>query len=225
MEQGAVMSHTATDRPPDKAGYQEVLGRSFESSYTRADDIWSAEAAMDQVAPLLLDRLGGDSYVLDVGSGRGRDTLSLLRAGHRVDAIDLLAMPEWSWIESQWAGRVVFMKGDFLGVRLGHGYHGVLDNGCLHHQHPDTYHPYLQKMWMHSVPGATLVLSLFTPAQARGHGTLWIQHDGRLTRDFSEGEARAMLSNAGWEAETAIVVERGSASHHYLVVIARRAGG
>jgi len=224
MEASIAMSHVTTDVPPSQDGYQDVLGSSFEASYNTVGDVWSEEPAMREVLPLLLGRLRPGSHVLDVGAGRGRDTLQMLQAGHRVDALDLVATSDWAALTARWPERLAFIQGELLTVQLERRYDAVLDNGCLHHQHPDAYEAYLHKLWQCTQPAAVLVVSFFTPSGAAAAGTLWVQHDGRLTRDFTEAEARALLQSTGWEVEQVAVVPRQSGAHHYQVVVARRTG-
>lgn len=224
MEASIGMSHITIDVPPPSEGYQDVLGSSFKASYNTADDVWSDEPAMRKVLPLLLEHLRPDSHVLDVGAGRGRDTLQMLQAGHRVDALDLATTPDWMALTARWSERLSFIEGELLTVQLERLYDAALDNGCLHHQHPESYEAYLRKLWQCTLRDAVLVVSFFTPSDAASAGTLWLQHDGRLTRDFTETEARTLLQTTGWEVEQTVVVPRQSGAHHYLVVVARRAG-
>jgi len=218
------MSHVTIDVSPSLEGYQDVLGSSFKASYNTADDVWSDEPAMRKVLPLLLERLNPDSHVLDVGAGRGRDTLQMLQAGHSVDALDLAVTSDWAALIACWPERLSFIEGELLTVQLERRYDAVLDNGCLHHQHPESYEAYLRKLWQYTLSDGVLVVSFFTPSGVANAGTLWLQHDGRLTRDFTEAEARALLQTAGWMVEQTAVVPRQSGAHHYLVVVARRAG-
>ncbi|MXN73967.1 methyltransferase domain-containing protein [Burkholderia sp. 4701] len=218
------MSHTLTKRPPTSENYPDLLFNSFRSSYDELQDIWSDEPAMRLVVPVLGDHLHPDSHVLDVGAGRGRDSLALFAAGHRVTAIDLIVTPEWQTIERDTKGRVRFIEGDLSSVALPDRYDAVLDNGCLHHQHPDAYLAYLRRLWDHTVEGAWLAVSFFTPAPAvhAPKGRLWTKHDGRLTRDFTTAEACELLASAGWRVERTLPIARASDAHHYLLVIGRK---
>jgi len=216
------MSHVCIEEAPAETGYEELLDRSFRRSYDEGRDIWSDEPAMEVCVQRLLARLPQQGAALDVGAGRGRDAVALLGAGHRVDAVDLVATDDWAAIGDRWPGQVAFIAGDVLAVALGGPYDGILDNGCLHHQHPSAYGRYLAKLAAHAKPGATLVVSFFTPADGRCSGGLWQQHDGRLTQEFTEAEARTLLRGAGWQAVDCLAVPRASARYHYLVVTAER---
>jgi len=216
------MSHTCITEAPEAVGYDELLDRSFRRSYDEGRDIWSDEPAMEVCVQRLLARLPQRGAVLDVGAGRGRDAVALLGAGHRVDAVDLVATDDWAAIAKRWHGQTAFIEGDVLAVRLAGPYDGILDNGCLHHQHPSACKRYLAKLAAHAKPGATLVVSFFTPADGRSQGGLWQQHDGRLTQEFTEAQARALLHGAGWQALDCLAVPRASARYHYLVVTAER---
>ena len=216
------MTHACIHEEPAAAGYDELLGRSFREAYVDGGDVWSDEPAMESAVERLLARLPQAAHVLDVGAGRGRDAVALLAAGHRVDAVDLVMTSDWSTILRRWPERAACLEGDFMAVALHGTYDGLLDNGCLHHQHPSAYPAYLAKLWAHARPGATLVVSFFTPADGRTKGDLWLQHDGRLTKEFSDAEARALLQAAGWQTLDSCVVPRESQHYHYLVVTARR---
>lgn len=222
MEASTIMSHTISVTPPPTEGYQDVLGKSFHNSYQTADDVWTGEAAMRKVLPLLLERVGADSLLLDIGAGRGRDTQQMLAAGHRVDALDMVATEEWQAMVQQAAPRLQFMQGDLMALQLSRQYDGMLDNGCLHHQHPDAYAAYLKQLMQHCKPGGVLVVSFFTPSADAEAGTLWVQHDGRLTRDFTSAEAGALLQQQGWQVEACHLIPREVGSHHYLAVVCRR---
>lgn len=216
------MSHTCITEAPDAQGYEELLDRSFRHSYGQGRDSWTAEPAMEITVQRLLASLSRPGTVLDVGAGRGRDAVELLKAGHRVDAVDLVATDDWAELSGRWPGQLTFIEGDLTKVALGGPYDGILDNGCLHHQHPSAYPRYLGKLSAHARPGATLVVSFFTPADGRANGGLWMQHDGRLTKEFTEAEARTVLRDAGWQALDCLAVPRASQRYHYLVVTAER---
>jgi SAM-dependent methyltransferase len=217
------MSHTCILEAPAQAGYDALRDASFRASYEGGRDLWSDETAMQPAVDGLLARLPRAARVLDVGAGRGRDAVRLLDRGHHVDAVDLVRTGDWDTIGMAYPGRMHFVEGDFMAAALEGGYHGLLDNGCLHHQHPSAYPAYLQRLHTLARAGATLVVSFFTPADGRDSGGLWLQHDGRLTKEFTAAEACALLEATGWRPLVLDVVERTSQRHHYLVVIAERA--
>jgi SAM-dependent methyltransferase len=216
------MIHRPIDEPPAPDIYKDILRHSFTESYNTVDDVWTDDPAMRAVVQLLLPRLRDNSHILDIGAGRGRDTLALLRAGHRVDAIDLIRSAEWSFISASWSDRVAFSEGDFLNLSLESKYDAVLDNGCLHHQHPDSYNLYFDRLRRVTHENAQLLLSFFTPAGSAESGGLSVQEDGRLTRDFSVNEAHQLLEAAGWQVAQTERIARLSKAYHYLVVAAVR---
>jgi SAM-dependent methyltransferase len=216
------MSHVCITEAPAQAGYEALRDASFRASYDDARDLWSEEPAMQPAVVGLLARLPQAARTLDIGAGRGRDSVRLLAAGHHVDAVDLVRTGDWDTIGVAYPGRACFVEGDFMTAELSGGYDGVLDNGCLHHQHPNAYPAYLQRLHTLTRPGATLVVSFFTPADGRDRGGLWLQHDGRLTKEFTAGEACALVEGCGWHPIVLDVVERASQSFHYLVVTAQR---
>ncbi|RTL13148.1 MAG: class I SAM-dependent methyltransferase [Neisseriaceae bacterium] len=217
------MSHKKISSPPSfDNNYVITLKNSFESSYEIFDDVWSQEPAMRQIIDFILPKLEKNSQVLDVGAGKGYDALKMLQIGHRVDALDLVIPKELKSIARIWPQRMSYIQGDFISIDLDKRYDAVLDNGCFHHQHPDLYLDYLNKLWRHTCKNAVLAINLFTPCCETKSGTLWKQDDRRLTRDFTEEEAIKMLKTAKWEVEEIKIVKRHSGTHDYMLIIARR---
>jgi len=85
MEESPVMSHVAITEAPAQAGYDALRDASFRASYDDARDLWSDEPAMQPAVDRLLARLPQGARTLDIGAGRGRDSVKLLAAGHHVD--------------------------------------------------------------------------------------------------------------------------------------------
>jgi SAM-dependent methyltransferase len=210
------------EAPSAADDYGRLLRGSFSSAYDGDRDVWSDEPAMREVVSLLLGELAPESDVLDVGAGRGRDTRALLQAGHRVDAIDLIATPDWEALSQRWPERLRFIQGDLMGSALDRVYGGVLDNGCLHHQHPDVYGRYLRRLHALTRERGIMVVSFFLPRTSVETGRLWSQDDGRMTREFTEAEARALLVGSGWRVQRAAVLPRTKGVHHYLAMVCER---
>lgn len=218
------MSHSLSQQIPDADEYKRVLIESFMDSYKNKEDIWSDEQAMRAAVPFLLKYLSGHCNILDVGAGRGNDTIMLLKSGHYVTAVDLIAADEWGEIQDTFSHRVRFITGDISSINSSERFDAVLDNGCFHHQHPDHYINYLKHLAHLCVDDAYLVINLFTPSSDinSDNGRLWEKNDGRLTREFLLPEAIEMMNSAGWKVIESAPVKRPSKSHHYLLLIAQR---
>ncbi|OIJ92342.1 class I SAM-dependent methyltransferase [Streptomyces monashensis] len=204
------------------APYDDILHAAFERRYREGEDSWSREPAMRRLVPLLLERLarpGG--HVLDIGAGRGPDTVELLAAGHRVTATDLLRLPEWDAIEHRWGERVAFLRGDITELPLPPArFDAAVDNGVLHHQDPARYPAYLAAVRRTLRPGGLLALSLFSTVEERPDGVVNRADDGRISRWFTAHETRQLLGEAHFETLALERIPRRLEGLAYLLVVA-----
>ncbi|MEU1403023.1 class I SAM-dependent methyltransferase [Streptomyces sp. NPDC005728] len=211
--------------PPDESAYAEVLRADFQDHYVNGRDVWTAEDAMRE-APRLLLRLLGDrpgAHVLDIGTGHGRDAALLFDAGCRVTGIDLVESPEWAALTARSDGRARFevcSLSDLDGTAV---HDAVLDNGCLHHQHPDGYARYLGRIHELLCPGGLFTVSVFR--SAAGPGRLFANGARRLYREFTEGELTELVTAHGFTPVDVRLVPRGTAGLHYLVGAYRATSG
>ncbi|MEU3986615.1 class I SAM-dependent methyltransferase [Streptomyces sp. NPDC026672] len=203
--------------------YGDVLYAAFAQRYRDGQDSWSTESAMRELVPMLLPRLAPGSRVLDIGAGRGPDTVALLTAGHRVTATDLVRLPDWDALGTRWQDRVTFFLGDITLLPAEEKFHAAVDNGVLHHQDAERYDEYLAAVRGHLHPGGLLAISLFTTARENPEGRLNRADDGRLSRWFTEPEARALLTEAGFAPLAVRRVRRRLEGLAYLLVIATTA--
>jgi SAM-dependent methyltransferase len=203
--------------------YGELLRSDFASHYTDSKDVWTWEPAMREPVRALLSALpgGGNAHVLDVGSGRAVDTRILLDGGYRVTSIDLIDCPEWTDIGVVYGDRVSFRRAGLLDLRPVAEFDAVLDNGCMHHQHPDVYVQYLRRIHDVLMPTGVFALSVF---QAGGDsGGLYVNDAGRLYREFTRAELTELVRSTGFELVEVHEVPRAVADLNYLVMIARKA--
>ncbi|AOM42493.1 class I SAM-dependent methyltransferase [Xenorhabdus hominickii] len=199
--------------------YEEVLRSDFVSSYNEGRDVWTEEAAMQQASTILHAHLGRSSDVLDVGAGRGRDTQFLLAQGHRVTAIDLVELPEWAQLVQNWGNQVLFSTTPVTNLDGENLFDGVLDNGCLHHQHPDEYIIYLRRI--HELLRSTglFTISVF---ESKEPGRLYANKTQRLYREFTESELIELLHITHFTLVSVHRVPRPKAGLNYLVMTVRK---
>lgn len=203
--------------------YRPVLDGDFRRRYASGRDPWTDEPAMQAPARTLIGALpAGAHELLDVGAGRGRDATVLLSAGHRVTGVDLVATPEWPRLELEWGDRVTMVEGSFLDLDLATRFAGVLDNGCMHHQHPDEHVAYLARIRDLLEPAGIAVLSTFTPDHDHEPSAMWLTSDGRVNCEFSLPDLSRLAAAAGLRVDDAIHVPRESLGLRYLVVVLRR---
>ncbi|MEV5374613.1 class I SAM-dependent methyltransferase [Streptomyces nondiastaticus] len=212
----------AADGTSTAGPYREVLREAFVRRYEDGADSWSEEPAMRELVPLLCGELAAGSSVIDIGAGRGRDAELLLAAGHRVTAVDLVRLPDWDALARRYGAAVSFEAGDFADMAAGRTYDAAVDNGVLHHQDPADYARYLANVRRRLRPGGLLAVSLFTTAEELAEGVLNRAEDGRLSRWFTEREARELLAGAGFSVIAVRTVRRELPGLAYLLVLARR---
>ncbi|MFE5483506.1 SAM-dependent methyltransferase [Streptomyces sp. NPDC056527] len=206
----------------DETAYATVLHSDFRDHYADGRDLWTGEQAMRE-APRVLSRALGDArdaHILDIGTGHGRDAEILLADGHRVTGIDLIASPEWETITARRPGRARFLVTPLTELPGTAEYRAVLDNGCLHHQHPDSYPRYLRRVRELLLPGGLFTVSVF---QAAGEaGSLFVNAGKRLYREFTPDELDRLVTAQGFEPVEVRQVPRGTAGLTYLLGTFRR---
>ncbi|MDI3389573.1 class I SAM-dependent methyltransferase [Streptomyces sp. B-S-A8] len=220
---------TLTDGPAlDEAAYESVIRSDFQEHYADGRDIWTEERAMREVPRLLVEALSrarggvGDAHVLDVGTGRGRDAEIVLAAGHRVTGIDLVSSPEWAVIGRREPGRARFLAVSASELEETGVYNAVLDNGCLHHQHPDGYPRYLRRIRELLCPGGLFTVSVFEAVGATGR--LYTNGGQRLYREFTAEELHSLVTAHGFETVATHRVPRDIEGLTYLVGVYRVPG-
>jgi SAM-dependent methyltransferase len=214
----------STTEPPVVDGdYDDLLRSDFTHHYTESRDVWTEEPAMREAARALLAALpdSGNAHVLDVGSGRAVDTRFLLRCGYRVTSIDLVACPEWEALTAHHGDRVRFLCKGLLDLEPVAEYDAVLDNGCMHHQHPDVYESYLRRVHDVLRPAGLFTLSVFHSAD--GPGGLYVNAADRLYREFTRAELTELLHRAGFIPVDVRHARRAVADSTYLVMTVRKA--
>jgi cyclopropane fatty-acyl-phospholipid synthase-like methyltransferase len=140
-----------------------------------------------------------------------------------VSATDLFRLPDWDTVERRWGEQVTFFEGDISQLPGEGTFDAVVDNGVLHHQDLSRYDDYLAAVHRQLRPGGLLALSLFSTARENPEGRLNRADDGRLSRWFTESEARQMLAASGFGTVTVRRVERQLAGLAYLLIIATTA--
>jgi SAM-dependent methyltransferase len=191
-------------RADDGASYGATLAADFLDAYRSGTDRWTDEEAIRRTTEILVDALGGDvrgRSVLDVGCGRGVDVAALVAQGARPVGIDIVPVDDWTGVVTRHPG-ARFVAGDLVellarGELSRGGFDAVLDNGCLHHQHPDRMADYLAAVHEALVPDGLLVVSVFGAPE--GSGAMMRNDAGRIFRDFGAEELDDWGRAAGFE--------------------------
>lgn len=209
--------------------YYQNLSEKFLVQYDENADVWSGEEQMRAFASFALqppNLLVAGTRAIDVGAGRGRDTLFLLERGFRVVALDLFRMPEWSEIEKKYPGLVEFASEGLLNYEPSVDYEQaalVIDNGCYHHQSKDVQSEYLAKINRMLLLGGRLAINVFACRGKLSQETIVLK-DGRPLHVYDENKIRSEISAAGFLVSQVKIALRPDSAfpYDYLYVNAEK---
>jgi SAM-dependent methyltransferase len=75
---------------PSSEKYMERMADQHKERYAAKRDLWTNSPGDRRPAQWLMEHLpAGAHHVLDIGTGRGRDLVPFLEAGHRATGLDL----------------------------------------------------------------------------------------------------------------------------------------
>lgn len=203
----------------DPRDYLDVLRNAFTKHYREQSDEWSRDPAM-RVFPALVQgnlKLPETARVLDIGCGCGADVDYLSRLFAGVTGVDLYRHEGWAAIGARRAN-AAFHAVPFLDFAADLPFDLALDNGCLHHQHPNEYVPYLKHIAGLLVPGGWLALSTFK----NDTRDTFIDGNGRRHRYFRGEELHELLSAAGFDVVHEDDIYRIAKGDYYRLTYARR---
>jgi SAM-dependent methyltransferase len=216
------MSNPPVDRAAgaENGDYAATLRRSFSWRYAQGQDVWSGESALHAAAAALFAHLPAGGTLLDIGIGSGANVAALLAAGHPVTGVDIVTPPNWADLRAAWGTQLTLVECDFLDWEGPAGaFDMVSDLGCLHHQRPDDYGPYLHKIRRLLRAGGRLALCVYEDVGA-DVGSLATTDHGRLAKNFAETELRTLLSASGFALVALIRIARADGLPPYLAVVA-----
>ncbi|WP_018132426.1 class I SAM-dependent methyltransferase [Effusibacillus pohliae] len=206
--------------------YSIKLRNSFASSYQTGTDLWSKDQGLTDIALFLLNHLNKESpqHVLDIGTGNGRHAELFLRKGFRYTGIDICPHSDWERYKSLYSNRVMFVNSSFLEWQWQHKetFTAVLDNGCFHHQHPEEYTLYLQKIHHLLHDSGLLALGLYTVDEHERAGNFHVMPSGKYKRHFSQQEILSLLNENGFvclQMKRILVQDR---NRYYLAVLSQK---
>lgn len=208
---------------PESDDYASTLRRSFTWRYLQGQDVWSGEAALHAAAAWLFGRLPAGGTLLDIGFGSGANVQPALVAGHAVTGIDIVTPANWADLRTRWGAQLRLIESDFLVWEGEAGaFDMVSDLGCLHHQRPDDYLPYLRRIGRLLRRDGRLGLCVYEEVVEAGEvGRMQTTDHGRLAKNFTEEELRRLLASAGFRIAELDRIVRAVGLPPYLVVVAQ----
>lgn len=194
----------------------------FSEHYLSRHDVWSRDRGL-RISPRILHRgLTGPASVIDIGCGRGTDCEFLLSKGHMTEGLDIYCHPHWRLVRQRYKERARFTACDFLSYSTDRLYEAALDNGCFHHQDPETQDVYLNKIRSLLKADGLLCLNVYTPGTESAEGIVGQMKDGRFARAFNADQLEKVLSRNGFISEFHRRVRSSMHDGTYLIALARK---
>ena len=192
--------------------YGITLRRAFEEHYEEESDVWSDDLAMRAFPSVVQGflKLPFKTRVLDVGCGNGEDLEYFAKVFSNAVGVDLVEHQNWNALTEGYQN-ISFHESPFLSLENLGEFDLILDNGCFHHQHPDDYMSYLEKIKISLDRLGWLVISTFKSNVQ----TELIDSKGRLHRYFSDSELEDLLRCAGFSMHESIDLFRVGPGDYY----------
>lgn len=195
--------------------YNSILTNIYKKIYTLKKDVWSHEKEM-RFASIIVNNLFGKNIVskkiLDIGCGIGIDSVNFAQNGADVIGIDIIKHEQWSEYQS-YLDKLSFIEGSFLEVDFDCTFDGVIDNGCLHHQHSKILDNYLNKVYSVLKKDGFFVISTFFNCIS----TMRYDSEGRIMRSYSIEGLKSLVEKAGFIFLNSHIVERHLYKSSFLI--------
>lgn len=165
----------------------------FDTAYAEGRDVWSRmdDADASKIEELL-QRAGRkklSGLALDLGCGRGRNTIRLAQAGFKVYGIDVVPRAlKAARADAKAAGvtrQTRFCLADALELPfVKKSFALALDRGCFHHLVKKDWSKYLRGLRKVLIPGAHFLLTVFSrnSAHLKVKSRDWVVHKGEVGR-------------------------------------------
>lgn len=198
--------------------YIATLHHAFTRHYTSGTDVWTADMEM-RCFPALIQgalKLDNQAHVLDIGCGSGHDVAWFAAVYERAVGLDLFAHPNWAAIMETYSN-AAFINVAFDHFETDERFDVILDNGCFHHQLPNVYAPFLERVKGLLNEKGFFALSTFKSDSIAG----FYDGNGRLHKYFKDAELRGILSNAGFEILTETDIYRKKWDNYYRFTLCK----
>jgi cyclopropane fatty-acyl-phospholipid synthase-like methyltransferase len=205
--------------------YQQKMTDSFRWRYESHQDSWSGDPGLIASAVKLNQYLSGENaQVLDIGIGTGKPAIEMLKQNHQVTGIDLFTNDDWPKLKQQWDSQIALEQTDFnqWDHRADH-FDAVLDNGCMHHQHPTLYSAYLNKIHKLMKFDSYLALNVYAEMdQSKAQGQIKYTDNERICKYFTRSEISVLLRTKGFRILETELIYRHNVDEYYLLIIAQK---
>ena len=204
--------------------YQKDMHQSFRWRYDNDQDAWSADPGLLASAQKVNELAQAKNWhVLDIGIGAGNPAVALLQAGHGVVGVDLFSHKRWPLLLDHWQDKLTLTEQDFNDWQyVGEKFDAALDNGCMHHQHPDLYPHYLQKVNGLLKPDGYFVLNTYLELNDElEQGHIEYTDNNRICKYFTVPEITQLFADHGFQVLEYEKIFRPNMDEYYLLITAR----
>lgn len=194
--------------------YFDVLQKAFNKQYIEASDEWTQDAEMRCVPSLIQGTLKNNHNisVLDLGCGAGYDSTYFASIYDSVIGLDIYDHPQWQLIKNNYKN-IDFHCCDFFSFEFNKKFDLILDNGCFHHQDPDYYIKYFEKISSLMKDDSKFVLSTFK--NINNSSELKVDVNGRMHKYFSDNELMQLLKKCNLRVFKEIDIFRIKKDNYY----------
>jgi cyclopropane fatty-acyl-phospholipid synthase-like methyltransferase len=202
--------------------YLKTITSVFAQHYKTGKDIWSEDLGLRLSTILLGNALKGRAQILDIGCGRGSDAEALLSQGHSVHGLDLVENKNWEALRSRWPERARFSVTDFQSFNTSDQYDAILDNGCFHHQPPEQFSAYLNKVHDLLKLEGCFCLNTYSPKDPAKSGITMTMADNRFATAFTPAQLNKILVSAGLRPCEFKQTVSSTHGGRYLIVVCKK---
>lgn len=173
--------------------YNNNLEVTYKKMYSEAKDVWTHEEEMRIAPKLLLSLLSANRThrILDIGCGAGIDTAFFASQGMESYGIDIVINKSWNDYQEQYNNANFAQQSIYDFHTQDILFDGILDNGCMHHHHPDTFKEYFNKIDQLLVKNGVLLISTFYTGVSEQN----LDNNGRIMRSFTSEELKTLVMN------------------------------
>ncbi|MDX1902329.1 MAG: class I SAM-dependent methyltransferase [Gammaproteobacteria bacterium] len=203
----------------DELHYKKILTSAFKSHYLESSDEWTNDPELRSIPSLIQGFLKIHQHplnILDLGCGTGNDCEYFARLGNTVLGVDLYPHDYWDTVQSRYHA-TRFICDEFSQTSFNTTFDIILDNGCFHHQHPNTYEKYLQKIHTLLNSHGHFVLSTFKAH----HNRMKTDPKGRLHKYFNDDEINDLLTRSRFTIVHQIDIYRINKNDYYRLTFAK----
>lgn len=194
--------------------YLSILTRAFEKHYRENSDVWTEDPVLRGSLAIIQSRirLKKMARMLDIGCGTGQAVEHMATLFGSIVGIDICRHTDWD-LALKRHSNITFLCTNFLSYTSANDYDLILDSGCFHHQHPEHYTTYLNRVaeLMHEE-------SIYVLTTYKGpHAGMRVDPNGRIFAYFSDVGLHSLLRTGGLVVRDEVTVSRGGEKGRYRV--------